>query len=45
MKVLFQGDSITDAGRTRIAEFLDSWQEIMKIYEFISREDCNHDKT
>ena len=36
---------ITDAGRTRIAEFLDSWQEIMKIYEFISREDCNHDKT
>lgn len=35
---------ITELGRGRIRDFLDSWPEIMKIYEFISREDEHHDE-
>lgn len=35
---------ITGLGRGRIRDFLDSWPEIMKIYEFISREDEHHDE-
>ncbi len=36
---------ITDHGREKIADFLESWPEIMKIYEFISREETHHDET
>ena len=35
---------ITDAGREKIREFLDSWPEIMKVYEFINREVQTHDE-
>ena len=29
---------ITDPGRARIAEFLNEWQDIMKVYYYIERE-------
>ena len=35
---------ITDLGREKIQDFLESWPEIMKIYKFISREVQNHDE-
>ncbi len=36
---------ITDAGRAKIAEFLDSWHEMQAIYDFISgKEPEDHDK-
>ena len=35
---------ITDLGREKIHDFLESWPEIMKIYKFISREVQNHDE-
>ena len=38
MKVLFQGDSITDAGRDRIREYLMDFKELMAIYGFIAKE-------
>ena len=34
---------ITDTGRKRIAEFMDDWQEILRIYRFVTKEDCEHD--
>ena len=34
---------ITDTGRKRIAEFMDDWQEILCIYRFVTKEDCEHD--
>lgn len=36
---------ITDMGRARIDEFLESWPEVMKIYEFIQREVSIDDET
>ncbi len=30
---------ITDAGRRRIDEFREDWQEILSIYQFVTRED------
>ncbi len=30
---------ITDAGRRRIADFKDEWQEMLSIYQFVTRED------
>ncbi len=27
--------SITDAGRKRIAQFLEEWEDVAKVYEFI----------
>ena len=35
---------ITDLGREKIRDFLESWPEIMKVYQFISREVQNHDE-
>jgi PadR family transcriptional regulator PadR len=32
---------ITDAGSKRIEEFKDEWQEILSIYQFVTREDGN----
>ncbi len=34
---------ITDSGRRRIAEFRDEWQEILAIYQFVTREGSGHD--
>ena len=33
--VLFQGDSITDAGRARIEEFLAAWPAVQDIYRYV----------
>lgn len=30
---------ITDAGRKRIEEFMEDWQQILSIYQFVIRED------
>lgn len=35
---------ITEQGRQRIEEFRQDWQEILRIYQFVTRED-NHDQT
>lgn len=35
---------ITELGQRRIAEFRQDWQEILRIYQFVTRED-NHDQT
>jgi len=35
---------ITEAGQRRIAEFRQDWQEILRIYQFVTRED-NYDQT
>ena len=34
---------ITDKGLVRIEEFKQEWQEIMSIYQFVTREDDNND--
>ncbi len=34
---------ITDAGRKRISDFLNEWQEIMQIYKFVSLEENKND--
>jgi PadR family transcriptional regulator PadR len=34
---------ITPQGRKRIEEFKDEWQEILSIYQFVTREDGNHE--
>ena len=34
---------ITGSGLERIEEFKDDWKEILSIYEFITREDINHE--
>ena len=34
---------ITDTGRSRIEEFLESWEDVMSVYSFI-REEWNNDK-
>ena len=34
---------ITDAGRRRIAEFKEEWQEMLAIYQFVTKEDSSHD--
>ena len=31
--------AITDAGRNRIDEFLVEWQDVMKVYDFIRRDE------
>ncbi len=33
---------ITDEGKKRMNEFLNDWQQVMKIYDFIKGE-CNHE--
>ena len=30
---------ITDAGRQRLSDFKEEWQEVMQIYQFVMRED------
>ena len=30
---------ITDAGRKRIADFKEEWQELLSIYRFVTREE------
>ena len=32
---------ITDAGRQRIEDFMEDWQQIMAIYRFVTKEDEN----
>lgn len=32
---------ITDSGRNRISEFLNEWQDVMKVYNFIKEEHQN----
>lgn len=34
---------ITDLGRRRIAEFKEEWQEMLAIYQFVTKEDSSHD--
>ena len=34
---------ITDAGRKRIADFQSEWQEILSIYQFVTREDDSNE--
>ena len=34
---------ITDAGRKRIDEFKDDWNEIMSVYRFVTKEEENND--
>lgn len=34
---------ITDAGRKRIDEFRDEWNEIMSVYRFVTKEEENND--
>ena len=34
---------ITDAGRRRIAEFKEEWQEMLAIYQFVIKEDTGND--
>ena len=34
---------ITQQGRKRIEEFKDEWQEILSIYQFVTREDSSHE--
>lgn len=33
---------ITEAGRKRIDEFRDEWQDVLAIYKFITREETEH---
>lgn len=35
---------ITDAGRKRIEEFREDWEEILSIYRFVTREDVGYDQ-
>ena len=35
--------SITDAGRERLAAFAAEWQEMMRIYQFVTKEEQNRD--
>ena len=35
---------ITKNGIKRIEEFQEEWKEIMNIYKFVTKEDCNNDK-
>jgi len=35
---------ITDAGRKRIADFKEEWNEILAIYRFVTREEDSHDQ-
>ena len=35
---------ITEEGRQRIAEFKEDWKEILAIYQFVTKEDSEHDK-
>ena len=35
---------ITDAGRKRIADFKEEWNEILAIYRFVTREEDGHDQ-
>ena len=35
---------ITDAGRNRIEEFREDWEEIMSIYQFVTREDRQNEQ-
>ena len=39
MKIIFFGDSITDAGRKRIDDFKTEWEEILSIYRFVTKGD------
>ncbi|MBP5354380.1 MAG: PadR family transcriptional regulator [Lachnospiraceae bacterium] len=34
---------ITDEGHRRIAEFREEWEEVMKIYRFVTKEGDNHE--
>ena len=36
--------SITDAGRKRIRDFEEDWEEILAIYRFVTREEDGHDQ-
>ncbi len=34
---------ITDKGRERIEDFMSEWREVMAIYQFVTKEDGEHD--
>lgn len=34
---------ITDAGKNRLAEFKDEWQELLSIYRFVTKEESNYE--
>ena len=34
---------ITDAGRQRLAEFTEEWQEMLAVYNFVTKEASDHD--
>ena len=34
---------ITEAGRKRLADFKEEWKEIMSVYQFVAREEREHD--
>ena len=36
---------ITTLGRNRITEFKEEWNEILAIYQFVTKEDNSHDET
>ena len=36
---------ITPSGRERIESFKEEWQELISIYSFITREECENDKS
>ena len=36
---------ITDRGRERIAEFKNEWREVMVMYQFVTKEENENDKT
>ena len=36
---------ITDRGRERIAEFKNEWREVMVMYQFVTKEEIENDKT
>ena len=36
---------ITPAGVQRIADFEEDWKQILSIYRFVTREECNNDET
>ena len=36
---------ITEDGHKRIEEFKDEWNEILSIYQFVTKEDCTNEET
>ena len=36
---------ITESGRNRLSAFREEWQELMDIYRFVTRGECNHEES